>query len=113
MPQEWIEHWPLQDGTKGMTIKEFFEADPTDPRAIATQKRKSALQTLGNLTILTQPLNSSVSNSAWEVKKPELLRHSLLPINQQLYEVDVWDETAIENRSKELFQRAVKLWPHT
>jgi hypothetical protein len=113
MPQQWIEQWPLHDGTKGMTIKELFEADPTDPRAIATQRRNSVLHTLGNLTILTQPLNSAASNSAWVEKKPELLRHSLLPINQQLHLVDLWDEAAIEKRGKELFQRALKLWPHS
>ncbi len=111
LPQQWSDHWPLQDGTKGMTSYELWDADPADPRAVATRKRNAVLQTIGNLTILTQPLNSSTSNNAWMEKKPELLRHSLLPINQQLHDVDAWDEAAIEKRSDELFQRAAKLWP--
>jgi hypothetical protein len=69
------------------------------------------LQTIGNLTILSQPLNSAASNNGWVKKKPDLLRHSLLPINQQFHDVDVWDEAAIEKRSDELFQQAVRLWP--
>jgi hypothetical protein len=65
---------------------------------------------LGNLTILTQGLNSSVSNSQWSVKKPELLKHSLLPINQQLHDATTWDETAIAQRGDALFARALKVW---
>jgi len=111
MPQQWIENWPLSDGSKGMDFMELFNADKADPRVKATMQRNAALQTMGNLTILTQPLNSAVKNYAWEKKKPELLRHSLLPINQQLHDVAVWDETAIEKRSYDLFQRALKIWP--
>lgn len=111
LPQQWTEHWPLLDGVKGMTSKELWDADLTDPRVEATRKRNAALQTFGNLTILTRQLNSAASNSAWVEKKPELLRHSLLPINQRLHDVAVWDEAAIERRSEELFQRAAKLWP--
>lgn len=112
LPQGWLDHWPLPDGSKGMNSTELWEAAAEDPRAKATRKRNASLQTLGNLTILTQPLNSAVSNSSWEKKKPELLLHSLLPINQNLHNVEVWDETAIEKRAKELFMRAVEIWPH-
>jgi len=111
MPQQWIENWPLPDGSKGMTYIELFNADKTDPRVKATMERTAALHTIGNLTILTQPLNSAVKNYAWGKKKPELLRYSLLPINQQLHAVDVWDETAIATRCEDLLQRALKLWP--
>jgi Protein of unknown function (DUF1524) len=95
-----------------MNYYELTDADEDDPRAIATRKRNALLQTFGNLTILTCALNSSVSNSPWLAKRPELLRHSLLPINQQLYNQDVWDEAAIAKRSDELLTRALKLWPH-
>jgi len=111
MPQQWIENWPLPDGSKGMTYIELVYADKTDPRVKATLERTSVLHTMGNLTILTQPLNSAVKNYAWERKKPELLSHSLLPINQQLHAVDVWDEDVIQKRGDDLFQRALQLWP--
>jgi uncharacterized protein with ParB-like and HNH nuclease domain len=111
LPQGWLNHWPLPDGSTGMNNNELWEATENDPRAEATRKRNAAVQTLGNLTILTQPLNSAASNNSWEVKKPELLLHSLLPINQNLQNVEVWDETAIQKRGEELFQRALQLWP--
>jgi Protein of unknown function DUF262/Protein of unknown function (DUF1524) len=111
LPQSWLDHWPLPDGSTGLTSQELWDSAADDPRAEATKRRNTLLQTFGNLTILSQALNSGVSNSSWEVKRPELLKASLLPINQQLHSVETWNEAAIENRSKELFDRAAKIWP--
>lgn len=111
LPQQWEEKWPLRDGSKGLTTTELWTASKDNTRAEASRKRNEALQTFGNLTILTQSLNSSVSNSPWILKKPELLKHSLLPINQLLHDVSTWDETAITQRSDELLARALKVWP--
>lgn len=111
MPQNWIEHWPLSDGSKGLKPEELWTAQAEDPKVEATRKRNALLQTFGNLTILTQALNSSVSNSAWKDKKPALLQSSLLPINQQLHTAQTWDETSIEQRADELFTRAKRIWP--
>lgn len=111
LPQSWQEHWPLPDETPGLTHQELLLAAPNDARATATRNRDSILHTFGNLTILTQPLNSSLSKSAWTTKKPALLQASLLPINQQLHQYDHWDEITITARGNELLQRALKLWP--
>jgi hypothetical protein len=111
MPQGWVEHWPLEDGSVGMDQSELMRAEDGDQRAIKSRIRYAALQTIGNLTILTQALNSSISNGPWKQKRPELLSHSLLPINLQLRNAEVWDEAAIENRSNDLFKRALNLWP--
>lgn len=111
LPQNWIENWPLPDGSKGLTTYELWDRPAGETQGDATRRRNAAVQTLGNLTILTQPLNSSVSNSGWKEKKPALLTASLLPINQQLHAFEFWDETAIEVRSKALFERALKIWP--
>ncbi|RTL28074.1 MAG: DUF262 domain-containing protein [Burkholderiales bacterium] len=111
LPQQWQAKWPLPDGATGLAMDALWKAAKDDPAAEATRKRNAALQTLGNLTILTQGLNSSVSNSEWAVKKPALLQHSLLPINQQLHAAASWDEEAINRRGADLLGRAFKLWP--
>jgi uncharacterized protein with ParB-like and HNH nuclease domain len=111
LPRNWTEHWPLSSGELGLTAHELWDADSETPKVIATRIRDTALQTIGNLTILTQELNSSVSNCAWAKKKQALLKASLLPINQELHEYDKWDEKAIQKRGKKLFQRASKVWP--
>ena len=84
LPQTWQTHWPLADGTSGMTVAEIANA-PDDTRVKATRRRSQAAQTLGNLTILTQRLNASLSNDMWSAKRPALLAVSLLPINQELH----------------------------
>ncbi|MEP6671816.1 MAG: DUF262 domain-containing HNH endonuclease family protein [Chthoniobacter sp.] len=111
MPQKWIANWPLPDGSKGMEWLDQELADKGDPRLAATRLRDSLIQTFGNLTIITQPLNSSVSNSAWSVKKPELMKSSLLPINSQLAGLEDWNEEAIQARGKGLLVQALRLWP--
>ena len=111
LPREWVEHWPLEDGSRGMNFLELLEAEKDDPRAMQTRRRNAALQTFGNLTILTQKLNSSVSNGPWVTKRAELQRNSLLPINQQLQSQEIWNESAIEARANELLQRVLQLWP--
>jgi hypothetical protein len=111
MPQSWVESWPLPDGKSGLTYEDLEDADPADLVVIATKRRNALIHSIGNLTILTQALNPSVSNSAWKTKKPQIMKYSLLPINQLLHDQDVWDEDTIEQRSKELFKIALKLWP--
>ena len=66
---------------------------------------------MGNLTILTQELNSDASNAAWTVKKPKLLASSLLPINQQLHVYDKWTEDTITQLrfGKDVLQAAKNL----
>jgi hypothetical protein len=111
MPQAWQAHWPLPDGSSGLTQQELWGAAPDDPRVTATRRRSQLLQTIGNLTILTQRLNASLSNAGWAEKKPALLSHSLLPINQSLHAHATWDEASIEARGGDLFERARKVWP--
>ena len=38
---------------------DLFEAGEDDPRAFATELRNRSLQTMGNLAILMQPLNTA------------------------------------------------------
>ncbi len=111
LPQNWLDHWPLADGSRGLTPQEMSSASEDDLRAAATRRRSLALHTLGNLTIMTQPLNSATSNNCWHLKKTALLDSSLLPLNQQLRDVEQWDEEAIQRRAKELFRRALQIWP--
>ena len=112
MPREWIQHWPLPNGEEGMSDVELWNADDDDERAIATRLRNSYIHRIGNLTILSGALNSSGSNLDWNKKRSELINYSLLPLNLQLHTLNQWDENAIATRARELFEHAVKIWPH-
>lgn len=110
LPQQWVENWPLADGQKGMTFVEQLLADDSDARAKASHERDTALQRFGNLTIMMQELNAAQSNSAW-CEKRKLLKHTLLPINQDLRDREAWDEMAIADRGQELLGHALAAWP--
>lgn len=110
LPQTWVPTWPLEDGSKGMDFVELFTAAENNPRATASRKRELSLQTLGNLTLLSTALNTTQQNYTWARKRPEMMKHSLLPINQKLWEINIWNEDAILSRGKELFDHALKIW---
>jgi hypothetical protein len=42
-------------------------------------------------------------------KRQQMKKHSLLPINQTLLEMPVWDVTTILRRGEELFDRALHI----
>ena len=111
LPQSWIEHWPLPDGSLGLESPELASIEVEDARSAATRRRNALLHTLGNLTLLTQPLNSATRNSAWPVKQAAIQKHSLLPINLPLQQEEFWDEATIQRRSERLFRQAVEIWP--
>ena len=79
--------------------------------------RDRKLLTLGNLTIITQSLNSSIRDSKWEDKlkgknkKGGLIEYSggLKTISQFL-EYSEWDENTIEERALFLYEKAKQIW---
>lgn len=112
LPDEWIEQWPLPSGNRGVTWLEQFDKSRSAEDVEATAKRDGAKHTFGNLTLLTQPLNSSVSNSAFEIKKPEIVKNSALALNRYFQDKDVWDEDLILARGEMLFDHASERWPY-
>lgn len=112
LPDEWIEQWPLPNGNRGVTWLEQFNKSRSKQDVEATENRDRAKHTFGNLTLLTQPLNSSVSNSAFEIKKPEILKNSALALNRYFQNKDTWDEVLITARGEMLFAYASEKWPY-
>ena len=111
MPVEWQTSWPMCDGSSGFTDQQLEETSEDSPTAQATLRRNKLIHTVGNLTLLSQALNSAQSNGCWSDKRSELLKHSLLPINLQLAQTPVWHEEAIQERGKMLFDHALAIWP--
>lgn len=107
LPQTWTTHWTLPDGRS-------VSADriPVDEEmAVAMRQRDAHRHRLGNLTLVTTPLNSSMQNQAFEAKR-ERLAKSLMALNTGIAESATWDEAAIVKRGAELAQLAVDIWPH-
>ncbi|PAX07573.1 DUF262 domain-containing protein [Sphingomonas lenta] len=98
MPQSWEAHWPLP----------VAEGAPEQPEA---ERRERLIHTLGNLTLTTDRLNISLGNGMFEEKRAKL-DASLLALNKWFASRGEWNEAAIEERSAELAERAVTIWPH-
>ncbi len=111
MPQTWIPNWTLPNGALGVDDFSLWNMPEDDAVARLTRERNRLIQTIGNLTLVRQGLNTALSNSAWADKRKQLMDHSLLPINLPLQGIEVWDEHQINLRGQALFTRALEIWP--
>jgi len=101
LPQTWQSHWPLSEG-------------------VASYERDIMLHGVGNLTLVSDKLNPSLSNAPWlptseskNSKRFALDQHSRLELNARLVRdhPDRWDEACMKRRAAELFDVARAVWP--
>jgi uncharacterized protein with ParB-like and HNH nuclease domain len=93
MPKEWEANWP----------EPLF----TD---IQKNHRYHSLRTIGNLTLITQPLNSKLRNSSWNNKKGILAQYSILNMTTAYLSNPTWSEQNIHDRGTALAEKAVEIW---
>ena len=75
--------------------------------------RSTLIHTLGNLTLLTQALNSSISNGPFAKKQADIEEKSDLRLNAPFRgpaAKKTWDERDILERGESLLKRALKIW---
>lgn len=104
MPQNWERSWRLPANAARTVVGDDGET--------MLQRRQRLLQTFGNLTLLTQKLNSTVSNGPYPKKRREIVKQSLLKLNTYFQDVERWDEDEILRRGEHLFNLARTVWPH-
>lgn len=104
LPQTWQAHWPLQDND--------VEAE-----------RKTKIHCIGNLTLVNDKLNPTLSNAPWsdlmdvqgqivlQGKRRTIGDHSTLFLNKNLISFDKWGHGEIAHRANALFELAVSEWP--
>lgn len=111
MPQKWRQHWTVA-------------GEMTDEEERA---RDRAVHQLGNLTLVTQSLNASLSNRPWTDAEAEplveggqagkgkwslLAEFNLLVLNKEILEHEhEWTELDIAARSRMLAASITKVWP--
>jgi hypothetical protein len=104
MPQHWHETWPIPGF-------ELLDDGVIDPAHVARHvEREGAINKLGNLTLLTHALNSSVSNGPYPIKMVAVKSHSSLALNRDLNAYDDWNEVTIADRGDKLFAAARDIW---
>ena len=100
MPKKWPNHWsPCSNDEERVN-------------------RNRKLLTLGNLTMLTSSLNTSIRDSNWATKKegkpnkPGLNKYAAgLDTFSAFLKEETWDESVIEQRANFLFEQSRAIWP--
>lgn len=113
MPRTWRNKWPMQDGTTPSSedlVKAMFGVAEDDTPIGKIVRRERMKESFGNLTLLTKPLNSSVSNGAYLGKREALAKQSLLVLNREITTNETWDEAVILKRGSALFALAKNIW---
>ena len=115
MPGKWQEFWsdvPVYD-EKEVLVQESEKAKDI---------RNSLINSLGNMTLLTSKLNTSISNSNFQIKlngngrKKGIKHYADLSITKEIFllddgnERDSWDEAEIRKRNEWLFNEVITLW---
>ncbi len=108
LPQSWegTGNYPLEDESDDLRLR-----------------RNRLVQTFGNLTLLTQPMNSSVSNGPFQdverngelvEGKRSAFRGSLLLLNSYFSSLGLtaWRDAQIKQRGEVLLSVALKNWPY-
>lgn len=105
MPQKWEEYWH-----KELTPEQ-------------KEHRIKFIQTIGNLTLLSQGLNSSIQNKEWNIKihgndgQGGIANLSVLNLNKDIPDGGLlnhqhWDEEEIKKRTSSLIDIVKKIWSY-
>ena len=101
LPVSWTtDEWPFADG-------KVIGRDSGDPKA---EERNHLLGTLGNLTLISDKLNSSVGNRGFLHKKDEFKKHAGLFLNKWFTDRSSWTEDDIRERGAKFAEMAVQIW---
>ena len=105
-----VEHLLPQKGS----LEDYpYSDEELDDDYTREEYRDDLLHTIGNLTLLTRALNSSISNGPFRQKAASIADESDLRINAWVRKEtpEKWDESDIEVRSGKLFEYAKRIWP--
>lgn len=94
LPQKWQTHWP---------------ADSLEVEIA----RGAHVHRLGNLTQLTESMNSAISNGPWQQKRDRLAKYDVFLMNRLFHDqtTEAWDEDHIDARSDSMINALLATWP--
>jgi hypothetical protein len=96
------------EGTHSVHVEHIYPQQPREGQRLPNHA--TVLNRLGNLTLLSRKLNTSIRNADFVTKKVAYSKSELL-ITRDLVNFDgPWDTIAIDVRQRELASKAVDIW---
>ena len=134
LPQGWKSRWTLPSSNGPILLKDIISedydipyylydipesererilVDPTYAKSLNVAiERDKLIENIGNLTLLTRPLNSAQSNKPFSEKREPMEEHSSLLMNKEICrENDAWDVENIMTRGLQLHKLFCEIWP--
>lgn len=105
-----VEH--LMPQKADLELYPFSQGNGVLPDLAQEVRREKLLHTVGNLSLLTGPLNASVSNGPFDQKSVAIGGESNLRLNARFRgaPMSTWSESQIVERGEELFKLASEVW---
>jgi hypothetical protein len=101
LPVSWTTEWPFPDGS---TLDHWSQD-------LKVAERRRLLDSLGNLTLVTDSFNISLGNKAFVDKRERYSLHTTLFLNKWFLKKEKWNEDDIQQRGIALAELAVSIWP--
>lgn len=130
MPEKWKETWPLSNGNGSLYYQDLYSKEVENPLSLIldnpeeylanpsylqahelAMQRYDSLQNIGNLTIVTAGLNTSMSNNSYDEKREKLFSNSTLVLNKEIFKSASWDVEEIKERGDLLYEKFCQIWP--
>jgi len=131
LPEQWKKEWKLPSANGYVTYEDLFteeykENDPSwtfmpskdglvDESYLEAfelaNERNRLRQNIGNLSVVTGKLNSSLSNSTFSEKRESLYANSTLMLSKEICMHENWDVNEILEREKKIYTQFCELWP--
>ena len=96
--------------TSEVHIEHIMPEDKAQWPEISDEDHEEYLWRLGNLCLLSGPINISISNKPFSEKKMEAYAVSKIDPNKDLLKFNEWNKDSIIQRQKDLYSYAAQIW---
>ncbi len=99
---------------KDVHVEHILPRNPTkralEEARLSKEVANQLVEMIGNLTLLSAPMNRDISNGPFSVKQPAFAT-SEIALNKEIAKKSCWGEKEILERNQQLGQLAIEVWP--
>ena len=93
------------------SLKEGLIDNSFEDTLVGAVIRNQNIDSIGNLTLVTRRLNSSLSNNKFPIKKDKIFKNSLMVLNREVCDHKTWNWKQINERADKMCKHFCQIWP--